>query len=64
MSILTLLVIVATVAVIVSLATGISSMAFNDEVGHRTSAEWMTWRVVFQAAALALIVLALLLEPR
>ena len=41
MSILTLLVVVAAVAVIVSLATGISSMAVNDEVGHRTSAQWV-----------------------
>ena len=56
----TLLVVVAVVATIVSLASGISSMAFDDEVGHRTSAEWMTWRVVFQAAAFVLILLALL----
>ena len=60
MNMLTLLVVVAVVATIVSLASGISSMAFDDEVGHRTSAEWMTWRVVFQAAAFVLILLALL----
>ena len=60
MNMLTLLVVVAVVATIVSLASGISSMSFDDEVGHRTSAEWMTWRVVFQAAAFVLILLALL----
>ena len=60
MNMLTLLVVVAVVATIVSLASGISSMAFDDEVGHRTSAEWMIWRVVFQAAAFVLILLALL----
>ena len=60
MNMLTLLVVVAVVATIVSLASGISSMAFDDEVGHRTSAEWMIWRVVFQAAAFVLILFALL----
>lgn len=60
MNMLTLLVVVAAVATIVSIAFGISSMAYNGEVGHRTSAEWVTWRVVFQAAAFALIVIALL----
>lgn len=60
MSIPTLLVVVAVVATIISLASGISAMAHNGEVSHRTSAESMTWRVVFQAAAFALIPLALL----
>jgi len=60
MNMLTLLIAVAVVAVVWSLVSGISSMASNGEVGHRTSAEWMTWRVVFQAAALVLILLALL----
>jgi hypothetical protein len=60
MNMLTLLVVVAVVATIVSLASGISSMAFNGEVGHRTSAQWMIWRVVFQAAAFVLILLTML----
>jgi hypothetical protein len=34
-------------------------MAHHGPVGHRSSAEWMTMRVAFQAAALGLIVLAL-----
>jgi hypothetical protein len=35
-------------------------MATDGEISHQTSAKWMTWRVVFQAAALALIMLAIL----
>ena len=60
MNMLTLFVVVAAVAVIVSLASGIVAMVHNGEVGHRTSAEWMTWRVALQAAAFVLILLALL----
>ena len=60
MNMLTLFVVVAAAAVIVSLASGLSAMVHNGEVGHRTSAEWMSWRVGFQAAAFALIVLAML----
>lgn len=63
MNMLTLFVVVAAVATIVSLASGISSMAINGEVGHRTSAQWMIWRVVFQAATFVLILLTLL-APR
>ena len=60
MSMLTLFVVVAFVAVIASLAAGISAMVMNGDVGHRTSAEWMDWRVAFQTAAVVLILLALL----
>ena len=60
MNMLTLFVLIAVAAVIVSLVFGVSSMATNGEISHQTSAKWMTWRVVFQAAALALIMLALL----
>ena len=60
MNMLTLFVVVAAAAAIVSLISGISAMVHNGEVGHRTSAEWMTWRVAFQAAAFVLILLALL----
>jgi hypothetical protein len=34
-------------------------MAHNGEAGHKSSAEWMTWRVAFQAAAFVLILLAM-----
>ena len=60
MNMLTLFVLVAAAAVIGSLAFGLSAMAHNGEVGHHTSAEWMTWRVALQAGAIALILLAML----
>ena len=62
MNILTLPILGAAVATIVSLVAGITSMARGGEVGHRTSAQWMNWRVAFQAVALVLIVLALALS--
>lgn len=60
MNMLTLFVLLASASVIVSLVMGLSAMATDGETGHQTSAKWMTWRVVFQAAALALIMLAIL----
>jgi hypothetical protein len=60
MNMLTMFVLVAAAAVVCSLVFGVSAMASDGEVGHQTSAKWMTWRVVFQAAALLLIVLAML----
>lgn len=59
MTVLTALVFAATLATLVSLASGITAMAHNGEVGHRTSEQWMVWRVVFQAAAFLAIVAAL-----
>jgi Hypoxia induced protein conserved region len=58
MSMMTLLVIVAALCVVGSLALGVASMVSHGEVGHRTSAQWMTMRVAFQALALGLILLA------
>jgi hypothetical protein len=60
MQIFTLLVMVTMVAVVASLATGIASMAYDGEVGHQSSAQWMNWRVAFQAAAFLMILLALI----
>lgn len=62
MSILTLLILLAAAATVVSLVSGISAMAQGGEVAHRNSAQWMVWRVVFQAVALLLMVLALLVR--
>ncbi|HSN39402.1 MAG TPA: HIG1 domain-containing protein [Burkholderiales bacterium] len=59
MNLLTMLVLVATFATIASLATGVVSMAYDDGIAHRSSAQWMVWRVVLQAAAIAMILLAL-----
>ena len=59
MSLLTMLILVATMATIVSLVSGVASMAHDGAIAHRSSAEWMVWRVVFQAAAVVMILLAL-----
>ena len=34
-------------------------MAYNSEVAHRSSAEWMGWRVGLQAVAFLFIVLSI-----
>ncbi|MDH5536576.1 MAG: twin transmembrane helix small protein [Betaproteobacteria bacterium] len=54
-----ILVILAVLAVIGSLAAGISSMVTGGEVAHRRSEQWMTWRVGLQAAAVVLLIIAL-----
>lgn len=59
MSPVKLLVFVAALAVLGSLASGLYSMAHDGKVAHQTSAQWMVWRVVFQGAALLLILFAL-----
>lgn len=58
MSMMMMLVVVALFCVVGSLAFGIAAMAHGGEVGHRTSAQWMTMRVAFQAVALVLILMA------
>ena len=58
MSIMTWMVVVALMCVVGSLAFGIAAMAQHGEVGHRTSSQWMTMRVTFQAVALILILMA------
>jgi hypothetical protein len=60
MNMMTLLIIAAMLCVVASLGLGIAAMANHGEVAHRTSAQWMTMRVVFQGVALALILLAVL----
>ena len=62
MSILTLLILLAAAATVVSLVSGISAMAQGGEVRHLNSAQWMVWRVVFQAAALLLMIVALIVH--
>jgi hypothetical protein len=60
MSMMTLLIVAAAFCVVGSLVLGIAAMANHGVVGHRTSAQWMTMRIVFQGLALGLILLALL----
>jgi hypothetical protein len=62
MDILTTLVLVAALATLASLASRIASMALDGEVRHYNSAQWMAWRVVFQAAAFLTILFALLVS--
>ena len=61
MSILTLLILLAAAATLVSLVSGIVAMGEGEDglVGHFNSAQWMVWRVVFQGLALLLMVIAL-----
>ena len=55
MNIITLVVILAVVATVISLTSGIAAMARDGEIGHQSSAQWMGWRVLFQAVALILV---------
>ena len=55
-------VLAAGLAVLVSLVSGVVSMAHDGEVAHQSSAQWMVWRVVFQAASFLLILFALLVS--
>jgi hypothetical protein len=59
MDMLTIFVFLAVAAVIVSLASGIISMALGHEVAHVDSEHWMAWRVGLQAFAVVLLFLAL-----
>lgn len=59
MVILTSLVFMAVLATLASLASGIAAMAHGGEIGHQSSAQWMVWRVLFQAAAFLIVLLAL-----
>lgn len=59
MSALMVLILLAVAGAMFSLMAGITAMAHDGVVAHNDSAHWMVWRVVFQAAALVLILLAL-----
>lgn len=59
MSALMVLILLAVAGAMFSLAAGVTAMAHDGAVAHNDSVHWMVWRVVFQAAALVLILLAL-----
>lgn len=61
MSIFGVLALIAALAAVISLGSGIIAMASDGEVEHRTSQTWMGLRVAFQAAALILIVVSMVL---
>jgi hypothetical protein len=60
MNMIELFLLVAVAATVYSLVSGISAMAVGHEVGHHTSEQWMVMRVVFQFAALVLVLLTTL----
>jgi len=60
MTIFTTLVFLAVLVTLFALVSGITAMAHHGEIGHRSSGQWMIWRVVFQAAAV-LIILAVII---
>ena len=62
MSMMTFLVVAAMLGVVASLVMGIVAMARHGQVGHRSSAQWMTMRVALQGLALLLVALALLMN--
>jgi len=59
MTIMSFLIGAAVLGVLASLVMGLAAMTSDGAVGHRSSAQWMTMRVTFQALALALILLTL-----
>jgi hypothetical protein len=59
MNILTVAVLLAMLATIASFVSGIASMAYDGEVAHRKSEDWMIWRVALQGATVLLLLLAL-----
>jgi hypothetical protein len=59
MSMMTFLIVAAMLGVVGSLVLGITAMANHGEVAHRSSADWMTMRVAFQALAVVLILVTL-----
>lgn len=62
MNVLTLLILLAAAATVVSLASGIFAMGKGGDVAHHNSTEWMVSRLVFQGIALLLMVIALFIH--
>jgi hypothetical protein len=58
MNFLTIVVIVATLATVATLALGISSMVRDGEVAHLDSEHWMASRVVLQVTVVLVLVAA------
>lgn len=58
MSFFGVVLLLALLATVLSLVTGLSSMVANDQVGHLDSLHWMQKRVEFQAVAVVLVLVA------
>ena len=61
MSIFGVLALIAALGAVISLGSGIIAMANDGEVEDRPSQTWMGLRVAFQAAALVLILVSMVL---
>jgi hypothetical protein len=59
MTILTAMALVAMLATVACLVFGVAAMVGNQQVEHHGSAAWMVRRVLFQALAFILILMAL-----
>lgn len=59
MTILTAMILLAVMAAVASLGFGVAAMMSGEQVNHQCSAEWMVWRVSFQALAFVMILMAL-----
>lgn len=55
MNVMTGMVLAAAIVTVATLVAGISAMATDGEVGHRSSGEWMVARVASQGATLVLL---------
>lgn len=60
MTVFTVLVLLAVLATLTTLASGVAAMASHGQIAHRTSEQWMVWRVVCQGAAILIVLAAIL----
>jgi hypothetical protein len=58
MNVFTLLTLMFGAGTIVSFISGVGAMLRHGQSGHRPGAEWMLWRVIFQAAVFGTILAA------
>lgn len=62
MSLLTVALVVAALATIYSFVGGLSSMVAGRALGHHTSEQWMIMRIAFQAVAVVLLLVFVMLK--
>ena len=62
MNVFAVLAVIAAFGAVIALVSGIHAMAHGGVLEQQRSAEWMNWRVVFQAIAFVCSVLALVLS--
>lgn len=64
MNLLTIVILLALAATVLSLAFGLRSMSQGEPYDHERSGRFMTMRVVFQGVAVALLIAALFMTAR